>query len=135
MSSFPHRRLIRGYQYLFMVIFNPWKGSMGLRYRLRVLATAASMPGRVGTTFSLPTPATSRRWLAFLDWVLRYVVLSRSGPLISLGCLAGGHPAQPATGPSSPTPSAWNIRCWDDGWGADSAACSSQSDSTARGPC
>src|SRR5271165_7006214 len=39
------RRLIKGYQYLFMAIFNPGKGSTALMYRLRVLVTAASMPG------------------------------------------------------------------------------------------
>src|ERR1700761_8489286 len=45
MSSFSHRRVIKGYQYLFMATFSHGKGSMGLMYRLRVLVTAASMPG------------------------------------------------------------------------------------------
>src|SRR5271165_2020269 len=45
MSSFSHRRVMKGYQYLFMAIFNPGKGSTALMYRLRVLVTAASMPG------------------------------------------------------------------------------------------
>src|SRR5271170_6092775 len=45
MSSFSHRRVIKGYQYLFMASFNHGKASMYLMYRLRVLVTAASMPG------------------------------------------------------------------------------------------
>src|ERR1700739_3678123 len=45
MSSFSHRRVIKGYQYLFMATFSHGKGSMGLMYRLRALVTAASMPG------------------------------------------------------------------------------------------
>ena len=45
MSSFAHRRVIKGYQYLFMVIFNPGKGSMALMYRLKVLVTASLSQG------------------------------------------------------------------------------------------
>src|SRR6476659_9748076 len=45
MSSFSHRRVIKGYQYLFMASFSHGKASMCLMYRLTVLFTAASMPG------------------------------------------------------------------------------------------
>jgi len=33
MSSFSHRRVIMGYQYLFMANFSHGNGSIGLRYR------------------------------------------------------------------------------------------------------
>src|SRR5258708_4277140 len=45
MSSFSHRRGIKGDQYFLMASFNHGKGSMSLMYRLEVLVTAASMPG------------------------------------------------------------------------------------------
>src|ERR1700759_4922522 len=72
MSSFSHRRVIKGYQYLFMATFSHGKGSMGLMYRLRVLVTAASMPGalcaavvghrgRVGITRHLGGPPVDHR--------------------------------------------------------------------------
>src|ERR1700749_4556620 len=44
MSSFAHRRVIKGDQYLLMATFNHGKGSTSFMARFEVLVTAASMP-------------------------------------------------------------------------------------------